>query len=374
MALAEEQLRMNKSVKLVVQVPCFNEAANLPEVLASIPRQMPGVDKVEVFVIDDGSTDGSDDIARRAGADRIIRHRTNRGLAAVFRSGLDAALRSGADVIVNIDGDGQYDPLEIPRLIAPILSGEAEIVIGDRQASRLPHFSATKRLLQAFGSWFVRRVSGTKVPDAPSGFRAFSREAAMRLNVVSDFSYTLETLIQAGAARLAIAYVPVKARQVRRQSRLFRSIRSYVRQSAGTIMRVYTMYRPLRVFLGVGALVALVGTAGVLRFLWFYVNGSGSGHIQSLVLSGALLGLGFQVMLIGLVADLVAANRRLLEETLYRLRRLEIELGHLPDSPIDRVSALASSERRNPSTPPPARGEAEQIATRDRVDGGWTPH
>jgi glycosyltransferase involved in cell wall biosynthesis len=254
-----------------------------------------------------------------------VRHIGNKGLAEAFRTGLDACLRLGADIIVNTDGDNQYPAAEIPRLIAPILAGEADMVIGDRQPATVAHFSPLKRLLQALGSWAVRLTSGTDVPDAPSGFRAYSREAALRLNVISQYSYTVETVIQAGKKRLAIACVPVTVNQPLRPSRLMRNTWTYLKHSAATIVRVYAMYEPLKVFFYIGLGLLAVGLAGVGRFLYFYFIGGAAGHVQSLVLSAALLIVGFQVLLIGLLADLIAANRRLIEEALYRLKRLELD-------------------------------------------------
>jgi glycosyltransferase involved in cell wall biosynthesis len=281
------------------------------------------VDEILIVVVDDGSRDRTGEIAAAAGADYVVRHARNRGLAAAFRTGLDVALRLDADIVVNTDGDNQYDGGDIPRLIAPILQGRAEIVVGDRDASVAPHFSPLKRRLQGIGSMVVRSLSGTEVPDAPSGFRAFSREASLRLNVVTSYSYTLETLMQAGIQRLAVVSVPISARPTRRKSRLARGLFDYVQRSAVTIVRAYAMYQPLRVFITLSAILFGLGAIGCIRFLWFFLRGAGDGHVQSLVLSGALLVIGFQVGLIGLVSDLIAANRRLQEETLYRLRRLE---------------------------------------------------
>jgi glycosyltransferase involved in cell wall biosynthesis len=310
-------------VKLIVQIPCYNESRTLPAVIASIPRRIAGVDRVEVLVVDDGSSDGTPDLARALGVDHVVRHVGNKGLAQAFRTGIDACLRLGADVIVNTDGDNQYPQSEIPRLIEPVLAGRAEMVVADRQTARIAHFSPTKKALQALGSWAVRRVSRTDVPDAPSGFRAYSREAALRLNVVTPYSYTLETLIQAGARRTAIAYVPVQVNPQTRPSRLFGSTVNYVKHQIATIVRTYAMYEPLRVFTLLGGAMILAGLALVLRFLYFYWLGY-PGLVQSLLVGVGCLIVGFQVMLFGLLADLIAANRRLLEDALYRLRRAEV--------------------------------------------------
>jgi glycosyltransferase involved in cell wall biosynthesis len=312
-------------MKLIVQIPCYNEAQTLPLVLAGLPRAIPGLTEIETLVIDDGSTDGTAEVAVAAGATHIVRHIGNKGLAEAFRTGLDACLRLGADIIVNTDGDNQYPAAEIPRLIAPILAGEADMVIGDRRPATVAHFSPLKRLLQALGSWAVRLTSGTDVPDAPSGFRAYSREAALRLNVISQYTYTVETVIQAGKKRLAVSYVPVAINPPLRPSRLMGSTWTYLKHSGATIVRVYAMYEPLKVFFYIGLGLLAVGLAGVGRFLYFYFTSQAAGHVQSLILSAAFLIVGFQVMLIGLLADLIAANRRLIEETLYRLKRLELD-------------------------------------------------
>lgn len=309
---------------VIIQIPCYNEESTLPIVLAGIPRQIPGVDKVEVLVVDDGSCDCTAEVAQRLGVDHIVRHTGNRGLAAAFQTGIDACLRLGADIIVSTDGDNQYPQEDIPRLVFPIINGEADIVVADRQTSTIPEFSRTKKALQAIGSWTVARLAGIDIPDAPSGFRAYSREAAMQLNVVSKYTYTLETLIQAGAKRLRVQYVPITTNPRLRESRLISSTWGYLKRSAATLLRVYAMYEPLKVFSYIGAALLLVGGLGVARFLYYYFTGSGGGHVQSLVLAGALLAIGFQIVLIGLLADLIGANRRLLEDALYRLKRLEL--------------------------------------------------
>jgi glycosyltransferase involved in cell wall biosynthesis len=335
-------------VKLIVQIPCYNESSTLPLVIASIPRRIPGVERVEVLVVDDGSSDGTPDLARALGVDHVVRHVGNKGLAQAFRTGIDACLRLGADLIVNTDGDNQYPQGEIPRLIAPILEGRAEMVVADRQTARIAHFSPTKKALQALGSWAVRRVSRTEVPDAPSGFRAYSREAALRLNVVTPYSYTLETLIQAGARRTAIAYVPVSVNPQTRPSRLFGSTVNYVKHQLATIVRTYAMYEPLRVFTLVGLAIVLAGLVLVLRFLYFFALGY-PGLVQSLLVGVGCMIVGFQIMLNGLLADLIAANRRLLEETLYRLRRAEVgaDLGAESDDLESGVSAASEAESEN---------------------------
>ena len=314
-------------MKVIVQVPCYDEAQHLPLVIASIPRRIPGVDRVEVLVVDDGSTDGTSDVAWRAGADHVVRHPANRGLAAAFRTGLDHALKLGADVIVNTDGDNQYPQEDIPRLIAPILAGEADAVVGDRRPGQARHFSSWKRLLQRIGSGVVRAASGTDVRDAPSGFRAYSRETALRLNVLSGYSYTLETLIQVGTAHLRVVSVPVESRPAERPSRLMRSLPHYLLHSGATILRAYATYRPLAVFFPIGLALILLGGVGIGRFIYYYFTEGGAGHVQSLILAGILTMIGFFVLLIGLLADLVAANRRLTEEALVRLRRLELGAG-----------------------------------------------
>jgi glycosyltransferase involved in cell wall biosynthesis len=309
-------------MKLIVQIPCLNEASTLPVTLAEIPRRIEGIDTVEVLVVDDGSTDGSSTVARQHGAEHVIRFHSNRGLAATFKAGIDAALALGADIIVNTDADNQYPGSAIPMLVAPILAGDADMVIGDRQVKQVEHFSFTKKQLQAIGSWVVRQVSGTQVTDTTSGFRAFSREAARRLNVISDYTYTLETIIQAGKKRLAIAQVPIEPRDTR-PSRLIRSTWDYVKRSAATIVRIYAMYEPLKIFSYVGAAFLLAGTALSVRYLYYVWIGEGAGHVQSVMAATALLILAFSFFLFGLVADTMASVRRLVEEVLYRQRVLE---------------------------------------------------
>lgn len=313
-------------MKVIVQIPCFNEEQTLPQVIADIPRRIEGVDRVEILVVDDGSTDETAQVARRCGADHLVRHTVNQGLARAFRSGLDAALLLGADVIVNTDADNQYAGSAIPDLIRPILEGRADVVVGDRRPATLAHFSPLKRRLQRIGSFVVRRLSGTSVPDAVSGFRALSRAAALRINVLSSFSYTIEMLIQAGKERMAVASVPVPVNPQTRESRLFRSVPQFLTHSMVTTVRTYTRYKPLRVFTYLGGTLIVLGGLPVARFLYFYAQGQGNGHVQSLVLGGVLLIFGFVALLVGVVADLIAFNRMLLEILLTKVRALESEL------------------------------------------------
>ncbi|MCX7841064.1 MAG: glycosyltransferase [Anaerolineae bacterium] len=311
-------------MKLIIQIPCYNEAETLPATLRDLPRQLPGIDTIERLVIDDGSWDDTAQVARECGVDYVHRFTQHQGLARAFTTGLEIALRAGADIIVNTDADNQYDARDLPSLLAPILEQRADIVVGDRGVGHLAHFSLTKRALQRLGSWVVQHASGLNVPDATSGFRAFTREAALRMIVLSDYSYTLETLIQAGARRLKVVYVPVRTRPTLRASRLIHNLPDYVWQSAQTIVRAYAMFQPMRVFLIIGAVLIIIGIIPALRFLYFFLSGRGAGHIQSLIFAAIFLIVGFQVLLIGLLADLVGANRKILEEILYRLRKLEM--------------------------------------------------
>lgn len=307
-------------MKLVIQIPCYNEAATLPVALRRLPRKVAGFDAVEWLVIDDGSTDGTADVARAHGVDCVVRHTRNQGLARAFVSGLDACVDRGADVIVNTDADNQYDADDIPALVAPILQGKAELVIGARPIQAIGHFSPAKKLLQRLGSWVVRVASRTEIPDAPSGFRALTRSAAQRLVVFNDYTYTLETIIQAGQKNMAVTSVPVRVNEELRPSRLIRSIPSYVKRSIVTIVRIFVIYRPFRFFASIGALLFVGGFLIGLRFLLKFLSGDGDGHVQSLILAGALLVMGFQTVLVAFLADLLAANRKLLEEVRYRLK------------------------------------------------------
>ena len=313
--------------KLIIQIPCLDEAATLPETIRDLPKQIDGIDVIGVLVVDDGSSDGTAEVAKACGVDHVVRFRSHKGLAAAFVAGIDAALKLGADFIVNTDADNQYAGRDISKLLAPLLRGEADIVIGDRNVRTLRHMPWLKRWLQVVGSWVVRQVSNTRVPDTTSGFRAYSKEAALRLTIVSDFSYTLESIIQAGKNRMAIANVPVATNENTRESRLFDNVFTYIKKSGATIVRIYAMYEPLKVFTIAGLVTFSGGFLIALRFLYFYLNNEGQGNIQSLILSAVLMIVGFQVMLIGLMADVISANRKLTEELLYRIRSLELTAG-----------------------------------------------
>lgn len=313
-------------MKLIIQIPCYNEVETIQHTLRLIPRLVEGFDQVEILIVDDGSLDGTAEAALAAGADRVICLPHHMGLAGAFAAGLNAALRMGADVIVNTDADNQYEAQDIPLLLEPILAGRAELVVGDRGVATLPAFSPLKRKLQTIGSRVVSQAAGLNVPDATSGFRAMTREVALHTLILSNYSYTLETLIQAGNQKVRVASVPIRTNPTRRPSRLMRGIGDYLQNSIITIVRAYAMYRPLRVFFAIGTIILLMGVALGARFLVFFIIRQGqAGNIQSLILAAVLMIVGFQTLLIGLVADLIASNRKILEETLYRLRRIEIE-------------------------------------------------
>ncbi|RFF26758.1 MULTISPECIES: glycosyltransferase family 2 protein [unclassified Wenzhouxiangella] len=311
-------------MKLVIQIPCFNEEDTLPVTLAELPRKVAGIDDVEWLIIDDGSSDRTVAVAREHGVDHVVSLTHNQGLARAFTAGLEASLAAGADVIVNTDADNQYNADDIAALVEPVLAGTADIVVGERPIAETRHFSATKKLLQRLGSWVVRRASGTQVPDAPSGFRAMSRDAALQLNVFSSYTYTLETLIQAGRKNMSITSVPVRTNPDLRPSRLLKTISSYVWRSVATIVRIFVIYKPFRFFMLLGAFLFSIGVLIGIRFLFYFAVGEGDGHVQSLILASVLLGIGFQTILVAFVADLLAVNRRLLEELQYRARKAEL--------------------------------------------------
>lgn len=313
-------------MKLIIQIPCLNEAGTLAAALESMPREVPGFDEVQWLIIDDGSTDGTGELALQLGVDHVIRHPVNRGLATAFMTGLEACLRLGADVIVNTDADNQYEASDIPKLTAPVLAGEADMVIGARPIDSTEHFSWIKKKLQRLGSWAVRVASKTDVADAPSGFRAISRETAMRLNVFNAYTYTLETIIQAGASNLRIASVPVRTNADLRPSRLVKSISSYVRRSLVTILRIFVIYRPVAFFFWPAVVLGAIGAVAAVRFLYFYfVGDDGSGHVQSLVMGSLCITLSALMFMVALLADMITANRKLLERVMHRVQRLELQ-------------------------------------------------
>jgi glycosyltransferase involved in cell wall biosynthesis len=307
-------------LKLIIQIPCLNEAGTLAVALKDLPRYVQGFDTVEWLIIDDGSTDDTIRVARENGVDHVVRHTRNQGLARGFMTGLDACLRLGADVIVNTDADNQYNAQDIPALTAPVLAGVADIVVGARPIETIEHFSPVKKMLQKLGSWVVRVASKTDIPDAPSGFRAMSRSAAQRLMVFNDYTYTLETIIQAGQKNMAITSVPIRVNGDLRPSRLVKSIPSYIKRSIVTIARIFVVYQPFKFFFTIGTVIFGIGFLIGLRFLWKWFVGEGSGHIQSLILSGVLLGMGFQTFLVAFLADLLAANRKLIEDLRYKIQ------------------------------------------------------
>lgn len=312
-------------MKLIIQIPCYNEAETLEIALNDLPKHIQGVDEIEYLIINDGSADNTVEVAKNWGVHYVVNFKQNKGLAKGFMAGLDGCLRNGADIIVNTDADNQYCGDDIEKLIEPILAGKADMVIGARPIDETEHFSFVKKKLQHFGSWVVRKASNTDIPDAPSGFRAFSREAAMRMNVVNDYTYTLETIVQAGREKMAITSVPVRTNGELRPSRLFNSIWGYVKKSMLTILRAYMMYKPLKSFTYLAAAPTTIGLLIGFRFLYFMANGSAGGHVQSLILGCTLIIIGFLTLMIGLVADVIAANRKLLQDTQYHARRLEYE-------------------------------------------------
>lgn len=312
-------------MKLIIQIPCYNEEETLTIALEALPKQIDGIDEIEYLIINDGSRDDTVRVAKDWGVNYVVNFAQNRGLAKGFMAGLDACLRNGADIIVNTDADNQYCADDIAKLVQPILEGRADIVVGERPIDQTEHFSPLKKKLQHLGSWTVRVASGTDIPDAPSGFRAYSREAAMRVNVVNEYTYTLETIIQAGRNRTAITSVPIRTNPELRKSRLFKSMGNYIKRASTTIIRAFMMYKPMKFFCTVGAVLFLIGLALGIRFIVLFCRGLGAGHIQSLILTAILLLMGFQSFLIGLQADVIAANRKLLEDIQYHVRKLDYE-------------------------------------------------
>ena len=312
-------------VKLIIQIPCYNEAETLEIALNDLPKKIEGIDEIEYLIINDGSRDNTVEVAKNWGVNYVVNFKKNKGLARGFMAGLDASLRNGADIIVNTDADNQYCGDDIETLVRPILENRADIVIGERPIDQTEHFSPLKKKLQHLGSWTVRVASGTDIPDAPSGFRAYSREAALRLNVTNEYTYTLETIIQAGRNKIAMESVPVRTNPELRESRLFSSMFGYVRRSMGTIIRSFMMYRPLKFFMTIGIIIFAIGLIPGIRFLYFMATGSGNGHVQSLILASTLMLIGFQTMVIGMQADVISANRKLLEDIQYHVRKVDYD-------------------------------------------------
>src|SRR5215217_73651 len=333
-------------MKLIIQIPCKDEAETLPVTLADLPRKVPGFETVEWLVIDDGSTDRTIEVARANGVDHIVRLTNNKGLAAGFQAGLDACLKLGADVIVNTDADNQYYGPDILKLVAPILAGDSDMVVGDRQVMTIEHFSGPKKLLQRLGSWVVRQASQTTIPDTTSGFRAYNREAAIAMQVVSRFTYTLETIIQAGKMTVAVDHVPVRTNPKLRESRLFPSMWTYIRRNGVSIFRIYSMYEPLRVFMTAAAVLGIAALAVWARFLWFFVSGEGAGHVQSLILGAVLFNAAMLLAALGVLGDLLSGQRIMLQRIFERVRRVELELG----VPPSHYEPGATHHSRGPTT------------------------
>ncbi len=366
-------------MKLIVQIPAFNEEATIAQALRDVPKKIEGITSIETLVIDDGSSDKTAEAARKGGATHILQLKTHRGLSAAFVAGIDAALRLGADVIVNTDADNQYVAADIARLVAPLVKGTAEVVIGDRDVASSPHMSPLKRLLQRFGSWTVGLASGVSVADVTSGFRAFSREAAMQINVFNPFTYTLETVIQAGNRNLGVQSVVVRTNAPTRPSRLYRGMGTYLRKSVATIFRIYAVYRPLKTFFAIGAVLLLFGAVIGARFLWYYFNGEGGGHVQSLILAAVFLISGFQTCLIALLADLISVNRRLTEDVLIRMKKLESPATERkarvpqpqPQPQRERTPRPPREPRREPDAPPAAAAKPPAAAKPASTQWVW---
>lgn len=324
-------------MKLIIQVPCFNEAETLEVALNDLPKHIDGIDEIEYLIINDGSKDNTVEVAKKWGVNYVVNFRRNKGLAKGFMAGLDACLRNGADIIVNTDADNQYNGDDIEKLVRPILEGKTDIVIGERPIDQTEHFSPLKKKLQHFGSWVVRKASKSDIPDAPSGFRAYSRDAAMRLNVVNEYTYTLETIVQAGRTKIAQTSVPIRTNGELRPSRLFSSMFGYVKKSMLTILRAFMMYKPLQFFSTIGGVGFIAGLAVGIRFIVYMCMGQGNGHVQSLILAGLLITLGVLIFVIGLQADLIAANRKILEDIQYHVRKIDYDGVNVQEENGDQV-------------------------------------
>lgn len=315
-------------MKLIIQIPCYNEEKTLPVTCEDLPKQIEGIDEIETLIINDGSTDNTVEVARKIGVNHIVSFNRNKGLARGFSAGIEKCLELGADIIVNTDADNQYCGQDIPKLVKPVVEGKADVVVGDRQTDKISHFSWTKKKLQKIGSFLIRKLSNTKVDDTVSGFRAFSRDAAMRINTLTEFSYTIESLIQLGNQKLKIISVPIRTNDELRKSRLFKSIPAFIAQQLATILRVYATYKALRVFTVIGLIVILPGLLGFVRFLYYYFTVGGEGHIQSLIFSTVLINVGFIVFMFGIIADLISSNRKLIEIALYKIKKIELDKNH----------------------------------------------
>ena len=328
-------------MKLIIQIPCFNEAETLEVTLNDLPKHIDGIDEIEYLIIDDGSHDNTAEVAKKWGVHYVVRFRRNKGLAKGFMAGLDGCLKNWADIIVNTDADNQYCGADIETLVRPILDKKAHIVIGERPIDDTEHFTPLKKKLQHFGSWVVRKASKTTIPDAPSGFRAYSREAAMRINVINDYTYTLETIVQSGREKMAVMSVPIRTNPELRESRLFHSMWGYIKKSMLTIVRTYLMYRPLYFFFMLGSILALVGVGFFVRYFVFFCSGEGGGHLQSLILASTLLIVGFQTIVVGLLGDVISANRKILQDVQYHVRKMDYSRQECED---EKSSDLVKNE------------------------------
>ena len=328
-------------MKLIIQIPCFNEAETLEVTLNDLPKHIDGIDEIEYLIIDDGSHDNTAEVAKKWGVHYVVRFRRNKGLAKGFMAGLDACLKNGADIIVNTDADNQYCGADIETLFRPIFEKKAHFVIGERSIDDMEHFTPLKKKLQHFGSWVVRKASKTTIPDAPSGFRAYSREAAMRINVINDYTYTLETIVQSGREKMAVMSVPIRTNPELRESRLFHSMWGYIKKSMLTIVRTYLMYRPLYFFFMLGSILALVGVGFFVRYFVFFCSGEGGGHLQSLILASILLIVGFQTIVVGLLGDVISANRKILQDVQYHVRKMDYSRQECED---EKSSDLVKNE------------------------------